>query len=166
MRAARRRLRLGAEEGGFTLVEMVVTLLVMSIITAAFLAVFSRALTDSETVQFRRDYLNDMRIAMEQMTKQIRQATAVDTAQADYLGMDTLINGASHHIHYRVDGTTLVREIDGGSATPILQDLASTAVFTYTYSDGILEEIDILLTVDRGNGGTIDLSSQAETRNL
>jgi prepilin-type N-terminal cleavage/methylation domain-containing protein len=164
-RSLRSRLRRTSSEEGFTLVEMLVTLMVMSIIAAAFLTVFSRVLTDSETVQARRDYLNEMRFAMETMTKQIRQATAIDTQQADYMGMDTLINGVEHHVHYRVIGTDLVRELDGGSAVTILSDLTTNAVFLYTTVDGTLQQVEITLTVD---GGTrdVNLVSQVEMRNM
>ncbi|MBI4259530.1 MAG: hypothetical protein HY658_03090 [Actinobacteria bacterium] len=144
---------------------MAVTLLVMSIITAAFLSVFARTLRDSETVQGRRDYLNDMRIAMEQMTKHIRQATNVDTMQADYLGMDTLVNGVAKHIHYQVVDSTLYRQVDGGTQVPVLGDLATSSVFTYTTVDGTLQEVDILFTVDIGTR-TLNLGSQVEMRNL
>ena len=161
----RRRLRRPDAEGGFTLVEMLVTLMVMSIIAAAFLTVFSRVLTDSETVQGQRTYLNDMRFAMETMTKQIRQATAIDTQQSDYIGMDTLINGVSHHVNYRVIGTNLVRELDGGSPVTILPHVTSSAVFVYTSVDGTVQQVEITLTVE-GATRDVNLVSQVEMRNL
>lgn len=153
------------EERGFTIIEVGVTLLMMAVITAAFLTVFARVLTDTETVQARRDYLNDMRLAMEQMTKHIRQATAVDTMQVDYIGMDTLIDGTPTQVNYRVVGTDLVKEVDGGASVPILSNLATSSIFTYTTVDGTLQEVDILFTVDTGRS-TLDLRSEVEMRNL
>jgi prepilin-type N-terminal cleavage/methylation domain-containing protein len=152
-------------ERGFTVVEMVVTMLVMSIVTAAFLAVFSRALTDTGTVELRRDYLNDMRFAMETMTKQVRQATLLDTQLPDYLGMDTFVNGNEHHIHYQVVGTDLQKQVDGGSWFTILSDLTSSSVFTYTTVDGTVQQVQISLTVD-GGSRDVQLVSQVEMRNL
>lgn len=145
--------------------ETMVTLLVLSVITTAFLAVFGRALKDTGTVQGRRDYLSDMRVAMERMTKQIRQATEVDTALADYIGMDTPINGQTHHVHYRVVGTTLYREMDGGASVPVLENLTTPSVFTYTTVDGTIQQVAVRLVIDTGTR-TLDLESEVEMRNL
>ena len=76
-RILRRRIQRANGETGFTLVELVVTMAVMSIVATAMMAVAIRSFTTTNTITNRRDVLTDGRIAIDQMTKQLRQGESV-----------------------------------------------------------------------------------------
>jgi prepilin-type N-terminal cleavage/methylation domain-containing protein len=70
------------DEAGFTLVELVVTMAVMSIVATAMMAVRCGRSRRRSTITNRRDVLTDGRIAIDQMTKQLRQGESVDLTRA------------------------------------------------------------------------------------
>jgi type II secretory pathway component PulJ len=141
-------------------------MMIMSILLGAIVSVWSRAQGTSITVQDRTAYLNDMRVAMERMTKDIRQTTRVNTRTASTFDAGTLVNGVKTRVAYTVSGGMLYRSVDGGASVPLLTKLASSTVFTYTVSGGILTHVTILLTVRVNSTSTLDSESSVETRNL
>ena len=90
-RTLRRRIRPGDGEAGFTLVELVVTMAVMSIVATAMMAVAMRSFTTTNTITNRRDVLTDGRIAIDQMTKQLRQGESVDLTISNDAAVDKLM---------------------------------------------------------------------------
>ena len=137
-------------EDGFTLVEIMVTLMIMTIITTAVLGVAMRAFKDTSIISNRRDVLGDGQIALQRMTKDLRQGVTVDaaTSTASRVDVESYIDGEAHDISWRVQGSgapyTLVRVVDGGTAVPLLGQLASDQVFTYP--DDL--SVDISLDLD------------------
>jgi type II secretory pathway component PulJ len=164
MRWLRDRLR---REDGVTVVELMVTAAVMAIVTAAVMSVWFRGQTESQTVYSRANDLNTTRLAMQMMTKDIRQAAAVHTDTASTLDIDTYVDGDKHEIAYTASGTNLNRSVDGVAAQRLLTNLSNTNVFTYTFVGSTLHEVTILITIDTtSKEGTLNLQSQVETRNL
>ena len=106
VRILRRRIRQADGEAGFTLVELVVTMAVMSIVATAMMAVAMRSFTTTSTITNRRDVLADGRIAIDQMTKQLRQGESVDltTSNAYTLKFSGYIDGTQSTIEWRVTG--------------------------------------------------------------
>jgi len=94
---------------------------VMSIVATAMMAVAMRSFTTTSTITNRRDVLADGRIAIDQMTKQLRQGESVDlTASNAYtLKFSGYIDGTQSTIEWRVTGTsapyTLEQSRDGGA---------------------------------------------------
>jgi len=163
-RALRNRAR---SDRGTTIVELLVTMAVMSIIVGAVIVVWNAAQHGESTTTSRSVDLNNMRLAMQQMTKDIRQASNVHTQTASSFDADTYIEGAKHRVAYTASGTTLTRKVDGGTAITLLDNLASTDVFTYTTDGNLLLQVTVLLTVDQTSGeGTLNLQSDVQTRNL
>ncbi|TMK18042.1 MAG: type II secretion system protein [Actinobacteria bacterium] len=76
VRRAPRRTR--PAEAGFTLVELAVTMMVMGIVATAVIAVAMRTFTTTATITNRRDVLADGRIALDRVSKQLRQGEWVD----------------------------------------------------------------------------------------
>ena len=56
---------------------------VMSIVATSVMAVAFRSFTTTSTITNRRDVLTDGRIAIDQMTKQLRQGESVDQTASD-----------------------------------------------------------------------------------
>jgi hypothetical protein len=70
---------------------------VMSVVATAMMAVAFRSFTTTATITNRRDVLVDGRTAIDQMTKQLRQAESVDLAASS----DSTITFQTY-----IDGTT------------------------------------------------------------
>jgi prepilin-type N-terminal cleavage/methylation domain-containing protein len=177
---ARRRTSLADRgEAGFTLVELMVTMGVMSIVATSVMAVAFRTMTTTSTITNRRDVLTDGRQAIDQMTKQLRQGESVDqsVSNGSTLTFDTYIDGVAATIVWRVTGSypyTLEQSRDGGAnfaplVSPIKCKLATDAgcsadPFTYTSHGGVVDQVTIDLTFVT-NTSTIDLISDVQLRN-
>jgi len=152
---------------GTTVVELLVTMAVMAIIVGAVITVWNAAQQGEGTTTSRSVDLNSMRIAMQRMSKDIRQASSVHTQTAASFDADTYIQGVKHRVAYTASGTTLTRRIDGAAAVPLISNLANTNVFTYTTDGNLLLQVTVLLTIDQTSGqGTLNLQSDVQTRNL
>jgi type II secretory pathway component PulJ len=163
-RSLRNRVR---SDRGTTVVELLVTMAVMSIIVGAVITVWNAAQKGESTATSRSVDLNAMRLSMQQMTKDIRQASRVHTQTASSFDADTYIEGVKHRVAYTASGTTLTRKVDGGTAVTLLSNLADANVFTYTTDGNLLLQVTVLLTIDQTSGeGTLNLQSDVQTRNL
>jgi prepilin-type N-terminal cleavage/methylation domain-containing protein len=167
-------------EAGFTLVELMVTMAVMSIVATSVMSVAFRLFTTTNTVMNRRDVLTDGRQAIDQMSKQLRQGEAVDEANssASQLTLSTYIDGTATTVVWRVTGAkapyTLEQSRDGGATfaplvSPLLcktkSDAGCTAdPFTYTSHGGIVDQVTIDLTFQTDTSA-IDLISDVDLRN-
>jgi hypothetical protein len=81
----------------------------------------------------RATALANMRTTLNRMTRELRQASAVDEATStdSRIEFDTYGTTGARHVVYEATGTTLTRTLDGGSAVPVLTGLASTSIFSY-----------------------------------
>ena len=145
-------------------------MVILGVITAAALALLFRAYTDTGIVESRRDVLGDARIALEQLSKQIRQATEVHGQTPTQLDIETYIDGVTHRVVWSSSGGTcpcsLSRTVDGGSPAVILDTLQDPDVFAYTTLDGVLHQVTLNLAVGTKPSTTVEISSDVETRNL
>jgi len=123
--------RISAREEGFTLVELVIVTGLMLIVLTAILTAFSVIQRASVRESARSEESDSVRIAMERMTKEIRQAVDVRAgSSATFLDIDTYISGIETRVSYTASGTTLTRT-SGSSTTTMLERLSSTSVFSY-----------------------------------
>jgi hypothetical protein len=154
---------------------------VMSIVATAMMAVAMRSFTTTSTITNRRDVLSDGRVAIDQMTKQLRQGESVDLTASDAstLKFSGYIDGTDTTIVWRVIGTsapyTLEQSRDGGAnfaplVSPILCQTASDTgcsadPFTYVQHAGVVDQVTIDLTFET-NTSTVDLVSDVQLRNV
>jgi hypothetical protein len=157
---------------------------VMSVVATAMIAVALRSFTTTATITNRRDVLTDGRVAIDQMSKQLRQAETVDTAVSgeSLLKFDSYIDGTPTTIIWRVTGTgapyTLEQSRDGDAATPHFAPLVSPLVcktsadagctdhppFTLVSHGGVIDQVTIDLTFQTTTA-TVDLVSDVQLRN-
>jgi len=126
---------------GFTLIEMVVTLLVAAVLFGLGATVISGG--------FRTYFLgreitqNDWqgRLALERMTRELRIVRTPTGADLDIsaAGQITFIDFAGNTIVYRQTGNTIERSQNGGAFQP-LADNVSALSFTYLWSNGTTPE--------------------------
>jgi prepilin-type N-terminal cleavage/methylation domain-containing protein len=174
-----RRIPRADGEAGFTLVELVVTMAVMSLVVTSVMAVAFQTFQTTNTVTNRRDVLTDGRTAIDQMTKQIRQGESIeDGSDGSTLIVETYVDGEAATIVWRVTGSaapyTLEVSRDGGVnfaplVSPILCKSASDEgcaadPFTYTYHGDVVDQVTIDLTFET-NTSSIDLISDVQLRN-
>ena len=178
----RRRTRPRDDEAGFTLVELVVTMAVMSVVATAMMAVAFRSFTTTATITNRRDVLADGRVAIDQMSKQLRQAESVDTGASSQstVTFDTYIDGTAATVIWRVTGTgapyTLEQSRDGGAhfAALVSPLLCKTSTdpgcslhppFTLVSHAGVIDQVTIDLTFQTTTS-SVDLISDVQLRNV
>jgi type IV pilus assembly protein PilW len=160
--------RTSAAESGFSLIEVVITVTLLAIVLGALLTVFESVQRSAAFVQNRSETLDTMRVVVDQMTKEIRQATSVSSSSTDaMLDMTTYVLGVSKHIVYQAAGSELTRTVDGGTAVVVQTRLTSTSLFTYTDSVFNVELVGLTLSVNPLNrpDTTLVLTSEARLRN-
>jgi prepilin-type N-terminal cleavage/methylation domain-containing protein len=168
--SSRLRRTSAADERGFSLVELVVATALMAIIVAALTTLFTSVQRSTVRQETRGRALDDIRLAMEQVTKDARQAQDVRTgSSASVLDMDTFVNGVATHVVYTASGTTFTRTV-GSVTTTLLTKVASTSVFTYVPSLSSPTLISITLQVRPAqfpyDTSVVSLTSDARLRNV
>ena len=156
---------------------------VMSIVATAMMAVAMRSFTTTNTITNRRDVLVDGRVAIDQMTKQLRQATSIDpSSDESTLAFDSYIDGTPTTIVWRVTGSgplyTLEQSRDGGAnfaplVSPLVCKSSATPAtgcslhppFTQNPPGGPVDRITIDLTFQTSTS-TVDLISDVQLRNM
>lgn len=125
--------RISVREEGVSLVELLSATLIMGLVTASMLTFFATIQRTAARESSRSETTDALRVAMDRMTKDIRQATFIRPgAAASYLDMDTFINGVSHRVTYDAGaGNRLTRSIDGGGEVILVERLQTTALFSF-----------------------------------
>ena len=166
MRSFEKR-RLLLDEKGFTLSEVMVTMLIMIMVLFALYSIFDMSLRIFSFGNDKVEAVENARLGLEKMKREIRAAypydrTNVSTAD-DYLFASggftansiTFANDSNgnykvdttpnEQITYDLSGTTLRRTVGAGAAQPVVefvQDVdgdSSSLTFTYLESDGVTE---------------------------
>ena len=161
--------RISAREEGFTLLELVVVTALLMVVITAILTSFEVVQKASVRESSRSEETDSVRLAMEQMTKEIRQASDVRAgSSASFLDIDTYINGTATHVSYTASGTTLTRTANGVTL-PLLTRLSTTSLFSYDPS--VTDPSVITITIQdspqyfKTDSTLITLTSEVQIRN-
>ena len=120
----------------------------LTIVLVSLLTIFTSVQRSTAFVQNRSEALDEMRLVIDQMTKEIRQATSVSVGStSSRIDMQSYVLGVSKHIVYQASATGLTRSVNGGSAQILAKDLASFDVFTYTDSVTSVQLVGMTLQV-------------------
>lgn len=142
---------------------------ILLVVLASLLAVFQVVQRQTAFVQNRSETLDTMRIAVDRMTKEIRQARIIDPAStATHLEMTTYVLGVEEDIVYTVDGESLSRSVGGGSPKVLQDDLSDSNIFVYTSdAGGVIQVVALTLSVHppRRPETTLVLTSEVRLRN-
>ena len=147
---------------GFTLPELLVTMSVMAIVASAVMAVALQAFTDTGVITNRRDVFGDGRIALDRLSKQLRQAESIDTGNstASTITYSSYVNGTPTTFVWRTSGSaapySLQESRDGGAHfNTDLTALTSPSLFTYTAHGGVTDEVTIQLPLGTDTSSTV-----------
>jgi prepilin-type N-terminal cleavage/methylation domain-containing protein len=180
LRTGGARGRLLREERGFTLTEMLVTIVVFTVTLSALYSIFDMSVKIFMQGNNKAEAMENARLGLEKMEREIRQAYAFNRGAGDtrllYAMSATQIefgnerdetsppiiecpnsNGDCEIISYSLAGQTLMRT-SGGDPQPVIEHVDSVE-FTYFKADGTiatnepdvaLVRIDVGITVDPG----------------
>jgi len=165
-----RRATTSRAETGFTLVELLVTMAVMSIVATAVMAVAMRTFSTTSTITNRRDVLADARIAMDRLTKQLRQGAQLDQQTPSTVSFTGYIDGRLGTIEWTVTGTkapyTLEYSTNGGAnLVPVVTSLADSAIFTYTTHGSVVDQVTVRLPLQTSTT-TVVMTTDVQLRNV
>lgn len=151
-------------EGGFTLIELILVIVIVGIIAVGITASFVPTMKVSVLVDTRKEALQGGRIAMERMLREIREARAIS---AGFTAASlTFTNAAGSTTSYAVSGTSLQR--NGTDLTCCVD----TMTLTYLDKNGnsttdplLVWRIQADLQVKVGDE-TVELRSEVNPRNI
>lgn len=139
------------------------------IVLASIMGVFQVVQRQTAFVKDRSETLDEMRIAVDRMTKEIRQASIVQPdSTPSRLEMTTYVLGVQKEIVYQAVGEELTRSVDGGSEVVLQEDLTDVNVFSYTGdTGGVVQVVALTLNVhpERTPETTLVLTSEVRLRN-
>lgn len=123
------------DKKGFTLIELVMTMVLIGIIAFVVANSMSTGFKAYFTTDFRNEALNQARIAMERMTREIRNVrsrTDVPTGTNNQFCF-TDINGT--RISFRYDGSANILRGEGGAGCPgATENTLSTNINSFSFS--------------------------------
>jgi hypothetical protein len=160
--------RTSAPEDGLTVIELSITMGILLIVMGSLLSVFAAAQRTQSFATNRSETLDEMRLSMDQMSKDIRQATVIDgSSNASRLEMDTYVLGAVQHVVYEATGSALSRSIGSSTGIPMQTRLVTTSLFSYTPSVTGAQVVSVTLRVSPRNAPNtvLDLTSEIRLRN-
>jgi type II secretory pathway component PulJ len=157
-----------ARNDGFTVIELTVTMGILLIVMGSLLTVFESAQRTQSFATNRSETLDEMRLAMEQMSKDIRQATVIDASSStSRIEMDTYVLGVTEHVIYEATGDVLTRSVGASSGAPLQRRLVETSLFTYSPTITGAQIVTMTLRVAPKNAPdtVLELTSEIRLRN-
>lgn len=138
---------LASDQRGFTIVELLVASLLGLVIVGASVTFMIGALHSQPRANSRAAAVQHARVAMESITRELRQASSVTTATASQLSVVTFVNQAACggapastsrlcQVTYTCSGGICSRAVanpgaSGGTARQLVSGLSSNNVFRY-----------------------------------
>jgi type II secretory pathway component PulJ len=119
--------------GGFTIIELLIACSLLLIVLGVIAASLDQVVMAESYTSDRTNSLDAMRLTLNRMTREIRQASSIDepVSTPSRMEFDTYGSTGARHVVYNAVGTVLTRQVNSGSAVKVLSGLASTNIFTY-----------------------------------
>jgi len=171
-------------EGGFTLIELLVAATMGLVVVGGAVTVFIGAIQSQSRTSTKITAIQQGRVAVERVTRELRQGADVTTATPSQLSLITYVkqspcggaaaaNAKACRVTYActtAECTRTVQEPTPGSAattSPLVTGLASGDVFTYSYSSGESQPdyIGVELSFGTQGGGPVVIADGTTLRN-
>ena len=168
---AGRRTHYSELQKGFTLIEIIIVIVILSIISAISIKFVVDSLRIYTMTVNQKALFDEGKLAVERMVRDIRDARAIAEPDAGETVSDVRItrtnapaqDGAGEAIRFVLSGTTLQKRKTDPST--MLIDLASN-VSTFTATRGSTSEITIVLTLSLASGESVTLQTKVYPKNL
>ena len=149
--------------------EVIITVALLAVVMVPILNTIGRA---NETARYsydRNESIDDLRLMMNDVAKDVRQATAVTEVTYSSITVETYIDGTPTTVVWQVPtGTTqLERTVDGGTARVYVVDLSGYSVTTPIFAaneDNTRVTVDLATQPDERHP-EIRLTTEVELRN-
>lgn len=144
-----------------------VTVSIFSIVLASLLGVFVSVQRSQAFVTDRSESMDALRIAMDRLSKEVRQATSVTAQSPTSMSMSTFVSGSAESVTWSVASGTLSRTNEWGQAATILKDVTNSDIFTYTPATGAPLVVTVRLEMRPRQSPDIllELTSEIRLRN-
>jgi Tfp pilus assembly protein PilW len=169
-------------EGGFTLIELLVAATMGMVVLGGAVTVFIGAVRSEPRASSKVTAIQQGRVAVERITRELRQGVDVSTATPSQLSLITYVkqspcggapatNAKACRVTYActtVECTRTVQEAGGGSAgttTQVVSGLSSGNVFTYSPDVTDPDYVGIELSFATQEGGPVVIADGAALRN-
>ena len=142
---------------------------VMGIVASAVMGVAISVMRTTVTVTDRRDVLTDGKFALDEISKDLRQAESVDASStASLVIVPTYRDGTAVTVRWRANGTAapyaLQRSTNGTTWNTVLSTLASNSIFAYTTHDDVTDQVTVTLQLTTRTG-TVPVTTDLFLRN-
>ncbi|MDQ2676205.1 MAG: hypothetical protein M3Y34_05300 [Actinomycetota bacterium] len=172
-----------AEAQGFTLIELLIAASMSLLVLGTGVALMSTGLRNEPKVAEKAGEIQEARVAMERLTREIRQGDAVVTATPTQLSLITYVNSATCggatssrsmlcRVTYSCSAGACTRteaNPDGSGATApfvVVSGITSSAVFSYTPSAAAPTHVGVnLLFPSESGDDSITLTDGVTMRN-
>ncbi|HYH60861.1 MAG TPA: hypothetical protein VD766_03250 [Solirubrobacterales bacterium] len=173
-----------AAAGGFTMPELIVVIMVSMILIGGSVTVMTANMKNEPRIAERTADVQGARVAMESLTRELRQGATVVSASGTQLSVITNVNSASCggaastevrscRVTYScTSGTCTRRESnpDGSLPSPpqtVVQGIAAGSVFTYSPNSSTPAYVGVKLTFPAADGDdSISLSDGVTMRSV
>ncbi len=155
-------------DAGVTLIELAVSMLIMSIVMVMFLTTLASAMNSSGRLQRSAEAIDGARLISAQLDRELRSAECISTPAENTTGntlvFRTLMNGGVATITYRVSAGEVTRQVDLSAKDVIITNVGtSTDAFTQVVTP--LRTIRVRIPIKSANGGTFSLETTIAGRN-
>jgi len=155
---------------GFTLIEMVVVIVILSIISAITIYFLLSSLRIYAMTVNQKILFDEGKLTLERMCRDIRDARGISTPGAGGSGSTIIFTRnnataqdiAGEDISYQLSGSTIQKVKSSPSVTVAIADNVSAFTVTRATSD----EITLLLTLSLGTGERVTLQTKVYPKNL
>jgi prepilin-type N-terminal cleavage/methylation domain-containing protein len=160
-----------AFQSGFTLIETIIVIVVLSIVSAVTINFLVSSLKTYSMMVNQKTLLDEGKLALERMCREIRDAQSISTPAAGGSGSQIIFarthttaqDIASETITFQLTGNTLEKvKTSPGATSPMA---ANVSAFTVTRG-ATEDEIKVVLTLALGGGENVTLQSKVYPKNL
>lgn len=169
------------EDGGFTLVELLVAIVLLGIVGGVTTTGLVQSFRTSERAQNRIQAFNELQIGMERITRELRAADPVVSAGGNEILLDVRRGGACirHRFQYTsgavrggrsttcsgaaIPMSSLIADVQNTAAQPVFSYLDERGVATTTVEDMAAIRITFVRAI--ANQPAVELTSIVNVRN-
>ncbi len=157
------------DERGTSLIELLFAMSLLTIVVVAFGSSFLSIQKSDAYVQGRAESLDEMRVTINRMTRDLRQGSAfVGQPTTSDLTVRTYVNGVARDVRYEVSGSTLLRSVGGATPVALQEGVVTPDIFAFAPDITNPQVVTITLQVEPQNAPdtTVTLESEVRLRNL
>jgi type II secretory pathway component PulJ len=155
-------------DGGTTLIELTVSMLVMSLLTVALLSTLTSAVSSGARLQRSVDAIDEARLLSAQLDRELRSAECISSPGENDTGntltFRTLANGSLATVTYRVSSGSVTRQEGLGTEDVIITNVGATAA-AFEQLVTPLRTVRVDIPIESANGGIFPLRTTIAGRN-